>query len=81
MLLVERIFKLCAPSAAIEVTNGGSATRSRSAHALQDDIQRRQADDILDRMLQDPTFREQFIEKLRDVLSNKNTTAGLGSRA
>jgi hypothetical protein len=32
-------------------------------------------------MLEDPTFREQFIEKLRDVLSNKNATAGLGSRA
>jgi len=68
MLLVERIFKLCAPSAAIEVTNGGSATRSRSAHALQDDVQRRQADDILDRMLHNLAFKNRFVQRLRDVL-------------
>ena len=40
-----------------------------TAHALQDDMQRRQADDILDRMLQDPAFKSQFLQKMKDVMA------------
>ena len=40
------------------------------AAALQDDIQRRQADGILDRMLEDPTFKEQFLRKLKDAVAS-----------
>ena len=41
-----------------------------SAAALQDDIQRRQADGILDRMLEDPAFKEQFLRKLKDTVGS-----------
>jgi hypothetical protein len=39
------------------------------AAAFQDDIQRRQADGILDQMLEDPAFKEQFLRKLKDTAS------------
>ena len=41
-----------------------------TAAALQDDIQRRQADGILDRMLEDPAFKEQFLRKLKDTVTS-----------
>jgi integrase/recombinase XerD len=41
-----------------------------TAAALQDDIQRRQADGILDRMLEDPAFKEQFLRKLKDTVAS-----------
>ncbi len=46
-------------------------------NVMQGDFERRRADDLLDEMLEDPAFRQQFLGKLRGVIKQTGSTATL----